>query len=440
MRLYFPPPESYPIEQTAVDQGSKNRRRYPRLFRNVRFLFYFLGQTREVYTVDISYNGAFIQTDVFPPLGSFVILEHYHLKKRNVTLGLVGKIRRIQTPFQSAPAVRGVGVEWVRSYCNQGFLPLKQFLERDLGYQPFDWDTHLTYEEYDRKIVYDFAAGSLAPTAQELHAILGSRRRATNPTVAPVTPGSGAEAGPDASERASLRPTRPAIDVDLATPPAGLRAGFAEDVGARPDATAPDAERLAQADTVPPTTAGPAMADAARTSPGLATPFPAGFADLATPPDLAATVPPTTRPPTTRPPATPPPATPPPAPAAPASAAAAGPSDGAGSDGGLDDLHRLEVKVVFGVGNRMFYGVVRGVNERELLVETSSPQAVKDNARIQVRMPLSAKNYRYMVVIFGRVFAIQDQGDLRSFRLRIESLDEFQNPGGFRFFLQTLSR
>ncbi len=131
---------------SLMDASNANRRRHPRLFRNVRFLFYFLGQTREVYTVDISYAGAFIQTDVFPPLGSFIILEHYHLKKREVTLGLVGKIQRIQTPFQNAPSVRGVGVEWVRSYCNQGFMPMKQFLERDLGGEHVTDSGHLEHK------------------------------------------------------------------------------------------------------------------------------------------------------------------------------------------------------------------------------------------------------------------------------------------------------
>jgi hypothetical protein len=375
----------------------------------MRFLFYFLGQTREVYTVDISYNGAFIQTDVFPPLGAFIILEHYHLKKRNVTLGLVGKIRRIQTPFQSSPAVRGVGVEWVRCYCNQGFLPLKQFLERDLGYQPFDWDTHLLYEEYDRKIVYDFATSTLSPTQNELEAIFGQgRRKARRVESAPTAPGArtdAAETESEAGDEGWRRSTRPVVVVDPAlTATANMRPGFAEDATVPPAVRSDEATvRFERADTVPPTAvigAEARDADDVPEVPAVAEEAPGAFAP--TGPDE------------------------PPTPAA---------------DALTDDLYRVEVKVVFGVGNRMFYGVVRGVNERELFVETTSPQALKANARIQVRMPLNAKSYRYMVVIFGRVASVDERADgTRSFRLRIESLDEFQNPGGFRFFLQTLAR
>jgi hypothetical protein len=415
-----------------MDQSSKNRRRYPRLFRNVRFLFYFLGQTREVYTVDISYNGAFIQTDVFPPLGSFIILEHYHLKKRNVTLGLVGKIRRIQTPYQSSPAVRGVGVEWVRCYCNQGFLPLKQFLERDLGYQPFDWDTHLTYEEYDRKIVYDFATNGLSPTSQELDAILGTRRRQRHSEVEPTAPGARPLPDPvgdtaEAAEEGSRRPTRPVLVVDAAiTPPSGLRAGYAEDatvppLAARPDATA----RFERADTVPPVASSRLL----RTAPPAAEGTPEGPGPSPLPDPFGLDRAPGTSPSA----AAPSPDAPTPV-AGPAPEAATAPE-------AADDLHPVDVKVVFGVGNRMFYGVVRGVSEREILIETATGQAVNVSARIQVRMPLNAKTYRYMVVIYGRVTSFDERDEaIRTFRLRIESIDEFQNPGGFRFFLQTLSR
>ncbi len=421
-----------------MDQGSKNRRRYPRLFRNVRFLFYFLGQTREVYTVDISYNGAFIQTDVFPPLGSFIILEHYHLKKRNVTLGLVGKIRRIQTPFQSSPSVRGVGVEWVRCYCNQGFLPLKQFLERDLGYQPFDWDTHLTYEEYDRKIVYDFASCSLSPTPEELTAIVGTRRRVLRtPEADPGEPIRRAESAlaDDATDAVWRRPTRPVAVQNVPQNPSGLRPGFAEDTlppsvqaadpaGPAPASAPPGFERASTAPTpivrhdAPPTSLEPTV----RIVVGAPAPMAPDPTDLPTPPQGSASGPAESP---TAPPARP-----------------TAPPDLSSADSLLsDDLFPVDIKVVFGIGNRMFYGVVHGVGEHELLIETTSPQVVKANARIQVRLPLNAKNYRYMVVIYGRIGQIDDRDeDSRSFRLRIESLDEFQNPGGFRFFLQTLAR
>jgi len=393
----------------------------------VRFLFYFLGQTREVYTVDISYNGGFVQTDVFPPLGSFIILEHYHLKKRNVTLGLVGKIRRIQTPFQSSPSVRGVGVEWVRCYCNQGFLPLKQFLERDLGYQPFDWDTHLTYEEYDRKIVYDFATSALSPTPQELDAILGTRRRTRREAEA-TAPGPRPEANADASDSVARRPTRPVLLPEgTVRLPSGLRPGFAE------DAEFPGAADSTAAATEPPAGAGQLFA-----------------ARLGEVDPLAKTLPPTTSvtprygvsgpsaPPT--PPATAAPDAEGGAPADDGTADADTPSPAARAEV-AGDLFPVEIKVVFGIGNRMFYGVVRGLSEHELAVETTTAQVVKANAHIQVRLPLNAKNYRYMVVIYGRVLSIDETNAAApSFRLRIETLDEFQNPGGFRFFLQTLAR
>jgi hypothetical protein len=377
-----------------MDASSSNRRRHPRLFRNVRFLFYFLGQTREVYTVDISYAGAFIQTDVFPPLGSFIILEHYHLKKREITLGLVGKIQRIQTPFQNAPSVRGVGVEWVRSYCNQGFMPMKQFLERDLGSQPFDWDTHLLYERYSRKLVFDFKAESLSPSPKELEAILGTRR--------------GAAERERARESAEVRADK--------TPPSGMRA-----VSTKTGTTKPLPGDRAQA-------GGVSGAGVAPTAPQILAAKPSAtrervFAADESGEHVSATEP---------------------GPAQ-SSEFAAVPA-GEASDGELvsaeslkTELHETEIKIVFGSGNRMFYGVVRAISEKALYVETSSDRVVRENAKIQVRLPLSTKNYRYMVIIYGRVEGVSRDGDGLAFRMRIDSIDEFQNPGGFRYFVEGLA-
>ena len=397
-----------------MDATSKNRRRHPRLFRNVRFLFYFLGQTREVYTVDISYAGAFIQTDVFPPLGSFIILEHYHLKKREVTLGLVGKIQRIQTPFQNAPSVRGVGVEWVRAYCNQGFIPMKQFLERDLGSQPFDWDTHLLYERYNRKLVFDFNAESLSPSPEELEAIFGRRRgsaakeraRETAEVRADKTPPSGMRAirlPPEGVASAPLPESEPKIFLVAGEPQAAASPVDAVDPVAAQggEDTAPRGIRVFAADA---TGERPAVGiDAAED--GAAVPAPAA------PGDTRVT-----------------------------EGAAAGPLDDTSSDELKADLHEAEIKIVFGSGNRMFYGVVKALHEKAIYIETSSDRIVRPEAKIQVRLPLSTKNYRYMVIIYGRVEAVVEREDGSvAFRTRIESIDEFQNPGGFRYFVEGLS-
>lgn len=406
-----------------MDVTTTNRRRHPRLFRNVRFLFYFLGQTREVYTVDISYAGAFIQTDVFPPLGSFIILEHYHLKKRDITLGLVGKIQRIQTPFQNAPSVRGVGVEWVRSYCNQGFMPLKQFFERDLGSQPFDWDTHLLYERYSRKLVFDFNAETLSPSPDELEAMFGTRRGTGAKERAQETAQVRADKTPPYGMKAVKRgPATIGADSKLrSSGESQLKARH----GSTPHEIAPvlmNAEELEGADATTPHAGSPAPAS------GEAKKVRVFSVDASGEPTSESVV----------------------------VVEGAGPgSDAEPVTESLEardaeheaslaelkaDLHETEIKIVFGSGNRMFYGVVRALHEKALYVETSSDRVVRPEAKIQVRLPLSTKNYRYMVIIYGRVEAVVErEGGGVAFRMRIESIDEFQNPGGFRYFVEGLT-
>jgi hypothetical protein len=387
-----------------MDSLPKNRRRHPRLARSVRFLFYFLGQTREVYTADIGFRGAFLQTDLFPSTGSFIILEHFHLKKRDVTLGLVGQVRRIQTPQQSSTGVRGIGVEWIRAYCNQGFLHLKQFFERDLGFQPFDWETHLAYESYEKKIIFDFTKGELSPTPMELESLMGSRQR-TNPGLQGDT------------DRLSTRtrPIQAAVAPQEVSP--GGRPTTRPDLPAQPQpqpapqAQQPPVERprtdpsmVPQTVIRPRTDPGIGANPRPRTDPGLTTaPRPA------TDPGFIATQRPRTEP---------------------------------GLEGSVGTLLPVEIKAVFGIGNRMFYGVVRGINERAALVETSSATPLKAQSKVQVRLPLNARNFRYMVVVYGSLSDLRagERENLQTFILRIQTVDEFQNPGGFRFFIQNLAQ
>ena len=429
--------------------SSGNRRIEDRKRKNVRFFFYFLGKTHDVYTGDLSRKGAFIQTEVCPPLGSFVILEHYHFKSKGITLGLVGKVRRVQTPYEYAGGLRGVGLEWVRSYCNQGFVHLLEFFEEELGFRPFDDEMKALYEHYERKIVYDFKKESLFPTATELETILGTRRRGHAGEVKserPVEP----------PKARAVIPTGPKPTIPAESGPGDGLGGFMFDDGSgRAVSLGKTSEDLSTRDTGRPSPIRPPAWEPeekafefepanAHKTPIAPKPLKDWNADervgevraepptgprLEPSPEASLDVETEARESL--------------APSTPGEMRAVDPKTGAvAGDELLDVLYAFRAKVVIGIGNRMFYGVVKALNDKVVYLETASVTPDRMGTKAQLRLPLSGTTMRYMVVLHGRLFLPDDLSGvpMESCYLRIESIDEFQNPGGYRHFVRGLSR
>lgn len=195
-----------------------DRRSGPRVPHPIRFAFFYRGRRGEAMAMDLGPGGAFLNTRVFPPVGALLKLEVAHLASQGTIVRFLVEVRqrREQTSNGDLP---GVGVQWLRGYCNQGTNPLVDFMRDELRV-PTDIvqfaadDPSLT----DGEVVYEFTSRSFLrgqltygdATAQD--EAVAARAASSVTRRAGSRPSRDRPHGAEGSEAAETKPAQPGVD------------------------------------------------------------------------------------------------------------------------------------------------------------------------------------------------------------------------------------
>lgn len=133
-----------------------DRRSYARRPCSVRFAYFYCDHRREGMALDVSRGGAFINTRVFPAVGSELLLEAFHEAAHGTIIRLMVDVRH-KRETATVTGVPGIGVQWQRTYCNRGVRTLVEFMRKELGIAiSADRFIESFPEDAEGEVVYDF--------------------------------------------------------------------------------------------------------------------------------------------------------------------------------------------------------------------------------------------------------------------------------------------
>jgi hypothetical protein len=144
---------------------SDERRLAPRQPCNVRFSYFYRGQRREAMMTNVSRAGAFLNTTIFPPPGSIVLLESFHDAARGLIVRFVVQVVRSVDSLR-LDGSPGIGVAWRRAYCNRGATALAEFVAQAFGFSlEAEAAVAAQPELGHREVFYDFQEEVFRPRA-----------------------------------------------------------------------------------------------------------------------------------------------------------------------------------------------------------------------------------------------------------------------------------
>lgn len=107
-----------------------SRRRHDRL----TFVFHYLQNHVRLDTVDLSLDGAMLESPVVFPSGTLIVLEYFSGLPGDEGIRLLTRVTRVTRSFRGHSSCCGLGVDWVRAYTMGPRHYLQDFLVGSLGY------------------------------------------------------------------------------------------------------------------------------------------------------------------------------------------------------------------------------------------------------------------------------------------------------------------
>ncbi len=116
------------MKRTTDRRGS--HRRHDRL----TFIFHYLQEHVRLETVDLSLDGAMLESPMVFPSGTMMVLEYFSGQPGDVGIRLLARVSRVTRSLRGHSSSCGLGMHWIRAYTLGPKEYLADFLVNSLGY------------------------------------------------------------------------------------------------------------------------------------------------------------------------------------------------------------------------------------------------------------------------------------------------------------------
>ncbi|GEM_PF-5930091 len=116
-----------------MKKGSERRgsnRRHDRL----TFVFHYLQRHVKLETIDLSLDGAMLESPIVFPSGTLMVLEYFGGQPGDQGIRLLARVMRVTRSYRGYSSSCGLGVNWLRAYTLGPRAHLHEFLIESLGY------------------------------------------------------------------------------------------------------------------------------------------------------------------------------------------------------------------------------------------------------------------------------------------------------------------
>lgn len=113
---------------------STDRRGSQRRHDHLVFVFHYLQRHVRLETVDLSRDGALLESPVLFPSGTVMVLEYFTGTPGEAGVRILTRVARVTRSFRGHSSSCGLGVHWIRAYTLGSPEGLREFLVEELGY------------------------------------------------------------------------------------------------------------------------------------------------------------------------------------------------------------------------------------------------------------------------------------------------------------------
>lgn len=113
-----------------------DRRGSHRRHDRISFIFHYLQKHVRLETVDLSLDGAMLESPIVFPSGTMMVLEYFSGQPGDVGIRLLARVSRVTRSLRGHSSSCGLGVHWIRAYTLGQREYLADFLVNSLGYPP----------------------------------------------------------------------------------------------------------------------------------------------------------------------------------------------------------------------------------------------------------------------------------------------------------------